>query len=154
MRAQAGLTFFRENSIFPQGTALWRVRASKPRIVTINNIDGVSGLMRAHTRWAKKHPSMFHLLSPRFGCKKPIKNLFTFWSHQKNTQKSRSQISQFLHYISENVLRTYSFSPLVWEIIKNPCVFSANPEPLFWYSLMSHVSCLLSLRRNEATYFF
>ena len=32
---------------------------------------------------------------------------------QKNTQKSRSQISQFLHYISENVLRTYSFSPLV-----------------------------------------
>ena len=50
MRAYAGLTFFQKMSISLQGTALWRVRAYKPRIVTIKNIDGVSGLMRAHTR--------------------------------------------------------------------------------------------------------
>ena len=48
MSAYRGLTFFQKSSILPKGTALWRLRAYKPRIVTINNIepiiDGLSGL--------------------------------------------------------------------------------------------------------------
>ena len=74
--------FFEKWSIFPRGTALWRVRASKPRIVTINNIDGVSGLRTAHTRWAPKYPSFFdQILKPLLGCKKPIMSPSKIWLH-------------------------------------------------------------------------
>ena len=70
---QGSRFFFEKWSIFPKGTAKSPLRAHKPRIVTINNIDGVSGLIRAHTRWPKKYPSIFdQILSPPFGCNEPI----------------------------------------------------------------------------------
>ena len=165
MRAQAGLSlFFEKRSIFPQGTEKNPVRASKPRIVTINNIDGVSGLRTAHTRWAQKYPSFFdQILNPLFGCKKPIMSPSKIYLHFSHIEKTLKKAVQKLVDFCMVFLKTFyeisdwlTFFPrndwfslevrhsLVIYLIgfkipsKKSCVFYENPEPLFLSSLTSH----------------
>ena len=165
MRAQAGLSlFFEKRSIFPQGTEKNPVRASKPRIVTINNIDGVSGLRTAHTRWAQKYPSFFdQILNPLFGCKKPIMSPSKIYLHFNDFDKTLKKAVQKLVEFCMVFLKTFyeindslTFFPrndwfslevrhsLVIYLIgfkipsKKSCVFYENPEPLFLSSLTSH----------------
>ena len=166
MRAQAGLSlFFEKRSIFPQGTEKNPVRASKPRKVTINNIDGVSGLRTAHTRWAQKYPSFFdQILNPLFGCKKPIMSPSKIYLHFSHIEKTLKKAVQELVDFCMVFLKTFyeindwlTFFPrndwfsleerhaLVIYLIrfqipsKKSCVFYANPEPLF----LSSLSCLI-----------
>ena len=166
MRAQAGLSlFFEKRSIFPQGTEKNPVRASKPRIVTINNIDGVSGLRTAHTRWAQKYPSFFdQILNPLFGCKKPIMSPSKIYLHFSHIEKTLKKAVQELVDFCMVFLKTFyeindwlTFFPrndwfslevrhsLVIYLIgfkipsKKSCVFYENPEPLF----LSSLSCLI-----------
>ena len=157
--------FFEKWSIFPWGTALWRVRAHKPRIVTINNIDGVSGLRTAHTRWAQKYPSFFdQILNPLFGCKKPIMSPSKNYLHFSHIEKTLKKAVQELVDFCIIFLKTFykkndwlTFFPrndwfslevrhsLVIYLIgfkissKKSCVFYENPEPLF----LSSLSCLI-----------
>ena len=166
MGAQAGLTFFFEKwSIFPQGTAKSPLRAHKPRKVTINNIDGVSGLIRAHTRWPKKYPSIFdQILSPPFGCNEPIMSpskIYLRFSYIEKTFKKALQklvdfcmvflktfyeISDWLTFFPRNDWFSLEVRhSLVIYLIgfkipsKKSCVFYENPEPLF----LSSLSCLI-----------
>ena len=173
MRAQAGLSlFFEKRPIFPQGTEKNPVRASKPRIVTINNIDGVSGLRTAHTRWAQKYPSFFHqILSPLFGCKKPIMSPSKIYLHFSHIEKTLKKAVQKLVDFCMVFLKTFyeindspTFFPrndrfsleerhsVVIYLIgfkissKKPCVFYENPEPLF----LSSLSCLIqNIKKNQ-----
>ena len=176
MRAQAGLSlFFEKRSIFPQGTEKNPVRASKPRIVTINNIDGVSGLRTAHTRWAQKYPSFFdQILNPLFGCKKPIMSPSKIYLHFSHIEKTLKKAVQELVDFCMVFLKTFyeisdwlTFFPrndwfslevrhsLVIYLIgfkipsKKSCVFYENPEPLF----LSSLSCLIQnifLKKSES----
>ena len=165
MRAQAGLSlFFEKRSIFPQGTEKNPVRASKPRKVTINNIDGVSGLRTAHTRWAQKYPSFFdQILNPLFGCKKPIMSPSKIYLHFSHIEKTlKKAVQELVDFCMVFLKRFYeindwlTFFPindrfslqerhsLVIYLIgfkissKKSCVFYENPEPLFLSSLTSH----------------
>ena len=87
-----GFLFFRKKIDFPSRNGEKPCEGFEARIVTINNIDGVSGLRTAHTRWAQKYPSFFdQILNPLFGCKKPImspwKNCLHFGHIAKNPSK-------------------------------------------------------------------
>ena len=165
MRAQAGLSlFFEKRSIFPQGTEKNPVRASKPRIVTINNIDGVSGLRTAHTRWAQKYPSFFdQILNPLFGCKKPIMSPSKIYLHFSHIEKTLKKAVQELVDFCMVFLKTFyeindwlTFFPrndwfslevrhsLVIYLIdfkipsKKSCVFYENPDSNFiWWTGLS-----------------
>ena len=181
MRAQAGLSlFFEKRSIFPQGTEKNPVRASKPRIVTINNIDGVSGLMRAHTRWAKKYHSIFdQILSPLFGCKKPIMSPSKIYLHFSHIEKTLKKAVQKLVDFCMVFLKTFyeindwlTFFPrndwfslevrhsLVIYLIgfkipsKKSCVFYENPEPLFLSSLSCLIQNIFLRNQNFLNQFF
>ena len=127
MGAQAGLTFFFEKwSIFPQGTAKSPLRAHKPRIVTINNIDGVSGLRTAHTRWAQKYPSFFdQILNPLFGCKKPIMSPSKIYLHFSHIEKTLKKAVQELVDFCMVFLKTF------YEINDSLTFFPRND----WFSL-------------------
>ena len=140
------------------------MRASKPRIVTINNIDGVSGLRTAHTRWAQKYPSFFdQILNPLFGCKKPIMSPSKIYLHFSHIEKTlKKAVQELVDFCMVFLKRFYeindwlTFFPindrfsiqerhsLVIYLIgfkissKKSCVFYENPEPLFFG--FSHVS--------------
>ena len=128
--------FFEESSNLLWGTALWRVRAYKPRIVTINNIDGVSGLMRAHTRWAKKYHSMFdRILSPPFGCKKPIMSPSKIYLHFSHIEKTLKKAVQELVDFCMVFLKTF------YEINDSLTFFPRND----WFSLEVRHSLVIYL---------
>ena len=181
MRAQAGLSlFFEKRSIFPQGTEKNPVRASKPRIVTINNIDGVSGLRTAHTRWAQKYPSFFdQILNPLFGCKKPIMSPSKIYLHFSHIEKTLKKAVQELVDFCMVFLKTFyeisdwlTFFPrndwfslevrhsLVIYLIgfkipsKKSCVFYENPEPLFLSSLSCLIQNIFLRNQNFLNQFF
>ena len=144
MRAQAGLSlFFEKRSIFPQGTEKNPVRASKPRIVTINNIDGVSGLRTAHTRWAQKYPSFFdQILNPLFGCKKPIMSpskIYLHFSHiEKTLKKAVQELVDFCMVFLKMFYEISHFPPCLSDTIKKMFRFFWKPRaPVF---VFSHVS--------------
>ena len=175
MRAQAGLSlFFEKRSIFPQGTEKNPVRASKPRIVTINNIDGVSGLRTAHTRWAQKYPSFFdQILNPLFGCKKPIMSpskIYLHFSHiEKTLKKAVQELVDFCMVFLKTFYEINDWLTFFREMIdsflkerhslviyligfkissKKSCVFYENPEPLFLSSLTSHSKHFFPKKNN------
>ena len=113
-----GLRFSEKVDVFIEKTALRRVRAYKPWIVTAS-IDGQSGLMRSHTRWTTKYHSIFYQIVVRLlGYKKAHhepSNIFftsTVCSIQKHFEKgllkSRCLISIFETYI---LIQMYS---LLW----------------------------------------
>ena len=144
MGAQAGLTFFFEKwSIFPQGTAKSPLRAHKPRKVTINNIDGVSGLIRAHTRWPKKYPSIFdQILSPPFGCNEPImspsKIYLRFSYIEKTFKKALQKLVDFCMVFLKMFYEISHFPPCLSDTIKKMFRFFWKPRaPVF---VFSHVS--------------
>ena len=151
------------------------MRASKPRIVTINNIDGVSGLRTAHTRWAQKYPSFFdQILNPLFGCKKPIMSpskIYLHFSHiEKTLKKAVQELVDFCIVFLKTFYKKNDWLTFFREMIdsflkerhslviyligfkissKKSCVFYENPEPLF----LSSLSCLIQnifLKKSES----
>ena len=125
MGAQAGLTFFFEKwSIFPQGTAKSPLRAHKPRIV--------SGLIKAHTRWPKKYPSIFYqILSPPFGCNEPImspsKIYLRFSYIEKTFKKALQKLVDFCMVFWKFLTKLLIF-PVGMRSHKKPCVFFWEPR--------------------------
>ena len=133
MGAQAGLTFFREIIEFRSRNGTLACGAHKPRIVTINNIDGVSGLIKAHTRWPKKYPSIFYqILSPPFGCNEPImspsKIYLRFSYIEKTFKKALQKLVDFCMVFWKFLTKLVIFS-LAFQTPSTKCfVFSENPD--------------------------
>ena len=114
-------TFFSQKLDFTSRNDTLGERAYTPRILTIKKKDGISGLMRAHTRWAKKYRSMFdQILSPLLVCKKLIMSPKQIWLHFGHIEKILKKSPQKLVnccFVFWNFLTKLLIFPFEWEII-------------------------------------